>query len=305
MRSCSSDSRRSRAVMDALWLLPPRSPARTPARIRVTPQACRSSATPVPPGRIGPAPRRPLCRAIQRRNAAPFGEPIPRGRPAMSGDRPRTCPRTRRPSLARNPARRAARADVDDERRPPAEAMSGDRPRTCRRDGRRTKANDIRRAKAFENSRSAVAENLWALSARRAPALLAGRPAGNRELVLGVPDALLELPAVGGRLARARRCSSSAFASSSCVRARSSSISLTSTASSTSASASIELDLEEARARSRTRRTSSAWPRWTRVEPALSVATSGAWRASTPISPAAPGTISMLGLALEHRRRRA
>ena len=29
------------------------------------------------------------------------------------------------------------------------------------------------------------------------------------------------------------------------------------------------------------------------MEPALSVATSGAWRASTPISPAAPGTISI------------
>ena len=31
----------------------------------------------------------------------------------------------------------------------------------------------------------------------------------------------------------------------------------------------------------------------TRVEPAFSIATSGAWRASTPISPAAPGTISI------------
>src|SRR4051812_48816292 len=32
---------------------------------------------------------------------------------------------------------------------------------------------------------------------------------------------------------------------------------------------------------------------WTRVEPAFSSATSGAWRARTPISPAAPGTISI------------
>src|SRR5204863_2587210 len=34
-------------------------------------------------------------------------------------------------------------------------------------------------------------------------------------------------------------------------------------------------------------------PRWTRVEPALSRAVSGACRARTPISPAAPGTISI------------
>src|SRR5436305_525108 len=85
--------------------------------------------------------------------------------------------------------------------------------------------------------------------------------------------------------------SSSACAASSCCCARASSISSACTASSTSAIA----------------RSSSTWkkpgpvaysctcpsPRWTRVEPALSIATSGACRASTPISPAAPGTISI------------
>ena len=40
---------------------------------------------------------------------------------------------------------------------------------------------------------------------------------------------------------------------------------------------------------------------WMRVEPAFSIATSGAWRASTPISPAAPGHDDHLGVALERR----
>src|SRR5581483_8001818 len=83
--------------------------------------------------------------------------------------------------------------------------------------------------------------------------------------------------------------SSSAFAASSCSRARASSISAAETASSTSAIA-------------------RSWSTWknpgpvansstsppggcTRVEPAFSVAMSGAWRARTPISPAAPGTM--------------
>src|SRR5437879_35102 len=83
--------------------------------------------------------------------------------------------------------------------------------------------------------------------------------------------------------------SSSACASSSCRCAAALSILSAVTASSTSAIA----------------RSSSTWkkpgpvansriwpsPRWTRVEPAFRSATSGAWRASTPISPAAPGTI--------------
>src|SRR5437588_3673880 len=85
--------------------------------------------------------------------------------------------------------------------------------------------------------------------------------------------------------------SSSACAASSCCCARASSISSAFTASSTRAIA----------------RSSSTWkkpgpvanswispsPRCTRVEPAFSIATSGACRASTPISPTAPGTISI------------
>src|ERR671925_995453 len=82
--------------------------------------------------------------------------------------------------------------------------------------------------------------------------------------------------------------SSSAFASSSCARARASSISAARTASSTSAIARSSSTLKKPGpvAYSRT----SPSPVWTRVEPAFSVATSGACRASTPISPAAPGT---------------
>src|SRR6266516_2499621 len=82
--------------------------------------------------------------------------------------------------------------------------------------------------------------------------------------------------------------SSSARASSSCARARASSISVARTASSTSAIARSSSTLKKPGpvAYSRT----SPSPVWTRVEPAFSVATSGACRARTPISPAAPGT---------------
>src|SRR6059058_3618835 len=88
----------------------------------------------------------------------------------------------------------------------------------------------------------------------------------------------------------------STFASSSCAssswrRARSSSMSPAATASSTSAIARFSSTWKKPGpvANSRT----SPSPRWTRVDPALSIATSGACRASTPISPAAPGTISI------------
>ena len=55
----------------------------------------------------------------------------------------------------------------------------------------------------------------------------------------------------------------------------------------------VELDLEEAGAGRELEHLVAVDARCTRVEPALSVATSGACRASTPISPAAPGTISI------------
>src|ERR671930_1735536 len=82
--------------------------------------------------------------------------------------------------------------------------------------------------------------------------------------------------------------SSSARASSSWARARASSSSAARTASSTSAIARSSSTLKKPGpvAYSRT----SPSPTWTRVEPAFSVATSGACRARTPISPAAPGT---------------
>ena len=109
------------------------------------------------------------------------------------------------------------------------------------------------------------------------------------ELVLGVADPLLDLPAVGGRIAALDRLE---------LRLRL-----------------LELLAAPVRRRSppprrRRRRARSPGPAatWkkpgpvansstspsltcTRVEPALSVAISGACRASTPISPAAPGTI--------------
>src|SRR5438477_8018072 len=85
--------------------------------------------------------------------------------------------------------------------------------------------------------------------------------------------------------------SSSACASSSCCCARASSISAATTASSTRAIARSSSTWKKPGpvANSRT----SPSPRCTRVEPAFSIATSGACRASTPISPAAPGTISI------------
>src|SRR6185503_13739025 len=84
---------------------------------------------------------------------------------------------------------------------------------------------------------------------------------------------------------------SSACAASSCSRARASSISFTETASSTSARARSSSTLKKPGPVANS--STSFAPTCTRVEPALSVATSGACRASTPISPAAPGTISM------------
>src|ERR671930_361961 len=81
--------------------------------------------------------------------------------------------------------------------------------------------------------------------------------------------------------------SSSARASSSCSRARASSISAARTASSTSAIARSSSTLKKPGPVAYSRTSS---PVWTRVEPAFSVATSGACRARTPISPAAPGT---------------
>ena len=94
--------------------------------------------------------------------------------------------------------------------------------------------------------------------------------------------------------------SSSACASSSCCCARSSSICVASTASSTSASARSCSTLKKPGPVANSR-TSPPRRRCTRVEPALSIATSGACRASTPISPAAPGHDQHLGLALERR----
>src|SRR5437763_1108236 len=81
--------------------------------------------------------------------------------------------------------------------------------------------------------------------------------------------------------------SSSAFASSSWARARASSISIARTASSTSAIARSSSTLKKPGPVAYSRTSS---PMWMRVEPAFSVATSGACRARTPISPAAPGT---------------
>src|SRR5256885_3881234 len=81
--------------------------------------------------------------------------------------------------------------------------------------------------------------------------------------------------------------SSSARASSSCARARASSISIARTASSTRAIARSSSTLKKPGPVAYSRTSS---PVWMRVEPAFSVATSGACRARKPISPAAPGT---------------
>src|ERR687887_230043 len=87
--------------------------------------------------------------------------------------------------------------------------------------------------------------------------------------------------------------SSSACASSSCLRARSSSMCRASTASSTRASARSCSTLKNPGPVANSSTSSLARSLYTRVDPAFSSATSGAWRASTPISPSAPGTTSI------------
>ena len=118
------------------------------------------------------------------------------------------------------------------------------------------------------------------------------RAARDGELVLGVADALLELPAVGVGLAALDPLELGLRRLELLAARGPSSISSASTASSTSASARSCSHLEEARA-GRELAHLARRRRCTRVEPAFSIATSGAWRASTPISPAAPGTISI------------
>src|SRR3989440_216461 len=83
--------------------------------------------------------------------------------------------------------------------------------------------------------------------------------------------------------------SSSACAASSCARAAALSICDASTAWSTSAIARSFRTWKKPGPVAYTI-TSAPPPGWMRVEPALSVAISGAWRASTPISPICPGT---------------
>src|ERR687887_396870 len=87
--------------------------------------------------------------------------------------------------------------------------------------------------------------------------------------------------------------SSSACASSSWRRARSSSMCRASIASSTSASARSCSTLKNPGPVANSSTSSLARSLYTRVDPAFSSATSGAWRASTPISPSAPGTTSI------------
>src|SRR5918995_4442100 len=89
----------------------------------------------------------------------------------------------------------------------------------------------------------------------------------------------------------ASTCSSSARAESSCCCAASRSISDAFAASSTSAMARSNWTVKKPGPVANS--TISSEVTWTRVEPAPSVATSGACRARTPISPSAPGTISI------------
>ena len=138
----------------------------------------------------------------------------------------------------RRDPRQRVRADRDAARRGRADA----------RGGRAGRSHDPARQALTRGQFAALACGIPARrhgpvadSARLQPVV---RPE-TRELVLGVPDALLELPAVAGARQPASSFSSSAFAASSCAVARSSSISFTLTASSTSASAGVGLDLEE------------------------------------------------------------
>ena len=115
---------------------------------------------------------------------------------------------------------------------------------------------------------------------------------GDRELVLGVLDPLLELPAVGRRLARLDALELG-LRLLELLRARGRRRSPSRlTASSTSASARSCSTLKKPGPGRELEHFGRALT-WTRVEPAFSIAISGACRASTPISPAAPGTISI------------
>ena len=113
------------------------------------------------------------------------------------------------------------------------------------------------------------------------------RTACDRQLVLGVADALLELPAVGVRRARI-----DALELRSCVLElllRPLRVDLAGIHGVVDErEGAVLLDLEEPCAPSRTRSTFPS-ATCTRVEPAFSIATSGAWRASTPISPGGTG----------------
>ena len=122
---------------------------------------------------------------------------------------------------------------------------------------------------------------------RRASAL---RAADDRELVLGVTNALLDLPAVSRRLARLDLGRAPLLRGLELLaRARTSSMSSALTASSTSA---IARSCSTSKKPGPVANSSTSFcETCTRVEPAFSVAISGAWRASTPISPAAPGTM--------------
>ena len=115
---------------------------------------------------------------------------------------------------------------------------------------------------------------------------------GSGELVLGVPDALLDLPAVGLGLAALDPLELGLRLLELGAAHGRASISFASTASSTRAIARSCSTLKKPGPVANSR-TLVALAECTRVEPALSVAISGAWRASTPISPSAPGTISI------------
>jgi len=111
--------------------------------------------------------------------------------------------------------------------------------------------------------------------------------AGYRELVLGVPDALLDLPAIDGRLAPFDRLKLGLRRFQLGPRPCVVDLGRLHRVVDQGDRAVLE-HLEEPRPGREL--AYDATPGWTRVEPAFKVAISGAWRASTPISPVAPGT---------------
>ena len=227
-----------------------------------------------------------------------------RSSPGTPGPRPSCCAAIHRRRDGSRCHFRTSPAPRCRARSAPGSPALDERERLARERAPRQIAAEDDRSGCSRSSSASTASSAGALPCTSASAATRMLPVGaacDRELVLGVLDPLLELPAVGVRLARLdllqlrlRRLE--------LRRARGRRRSPSRHGVVDERDRAVELDLEEARA-GRELEHLVRRSRWIRVEPAFSVATSGAWRARTPISPAAPGTISISASPRRPRRR--